>query len=147
MSFKVIHYTDAYFALIAKIHDEGRKDELKLAGLDDAFVSFEEASKNEGLFHHKHVELAMLDEEVVGFIAYDEEEIAWLYIDKRHRLEGTASKLIEHALKIEPCIYYVECLKVNVPARKLYEKHGFELVDTCMCICQGMRNLKLMFGR
>ena len=71
----------------------------------------------------------MLDEEV-GFIAYDEEEIAWLYVDKRHRLEGTASKVIEHALKIEQCIYYVESLKGNVPARKLYEKYGFELVDT-----------------
>lgn len=70
-------YADDDFQEIERIHDEARKSELALAGLDDAFVPLKIAAVEEDLFEYE-VHVATIDDEVVGFIAFEPEEIAWL---------------------------------------------------------------------
>ncbi len=114
---------------IAEIHDSARKIELKLAKLEEAFVPLERAAKNEGLFDYA-VEVAVLNKKVVGFSAYNNKELAWLYIDPDYMHRGIGKKLVESVLEKEKGISSVEVLLGNFPARNLYEKMGFKLVST-----------------
>ena len=114
---------------LTEIHDSARKIELHLANLDDAFVPLEKAAENEGLFDYT-VDVALLGEKIAGFSAYSDEELAWLYVDPAYARRGVGRALIEEALRNEPGINSVEVLVGNLPARKLYEKTGFELVST-----------------
>ena len=52
---------------------------LHLAGLDGAFLPLSVAAQREGLFDYTI--LVALKPEVVGFVAFTPEELAWLYVD------------------------------------------------------------------
>lgn len=81
--------------------------------------------EEEGLFEYKHVEVALLDEQVVGFCAYSEDELAWLYVRPENMRTGIGKQLVAHALETEKSIYYIEVLFGNEPAKWLYERFGF----------------------
>jgi GNAT superfamily N-acetyltransferase len=73
-------YLEKDWSRICEIHDLARLDELRSASLEDAFLPMEIAAESENLFEY---ELFVAERKgiVVGFIAYDEDEIAWLYVD------------------------------------------------------------------
>ena len=71
----------------------------------------------------------MEDGEVVGFCAYSEEELAWLYVSPEKMRKGIGRQLAAHALEEEKALYYVETLMGNEPARKLYESLGFTVKE------------------
>lgn len=121
-------YADGDFQEIERIHDEARKSELALAGLDDAFVPLKIAAVEEDLFEYE-VHVATIDDEVVGFIAFEPEEIAWLYADPNRPRQGIGKALIEYALQhtTDPAI---EVLSGNTAAINLYEYFKFEIVET-----------------
>ena len=50
------------------------------ASLMDAFLPLEEVVESEGLFEYKHLGVALVNDQVVGFCAYSEDELAWLYV-------------------------------------------------------------------
>lgn len=118
-------YDARYWEEICRIHDEARKIELKYASLEDAFLPLETAAQKEGLFEYKHLDVALQDDHAVGFCAYSEDEMAWLYVlpDKMRR--GIGRQLVAHALDTERSLYYVEALVGNEPAKRLYESFGF----------------------
>lgn len=120
----VCPYEDKYWDDLIRIHDSARPIELSLAGLSAAFVPLVEAAENEGLFDYK-VDVAIKNDEVVGFCAYSQEELAWIYVAPDHHKEGVGQHLIAHALKMAPSISSVELLVGNAPAMRLYEKMGF----------------------
>ncbi len=72
-------YTQADWPRIAAVHDAARPMELHLAGLDGAFLPLSVAAQREGLFDYTI--LVALKPEVVGFVAFTPEELAWLYVD------------------------------------------------------------------
>ncbi len=115
---------------IKGIHDGARKIELELAGLSDAFLPLETAAEREGLFEYPGLFVAELEHTVAGFAACTEEELAWLYVDPEKMRRGIGRSLTEYALKKFPGISYVEALKGNEPARKLYENFGFTVTNT-----------------
>ena len=117
-------YEDKDWESICKIHDSGRKIELEQANLSDAFLTMEETYENEGFFEY---EILVLEEqkEVKGFLAYNKEEIAWLYVNPRNHRKGIGTKLIKEAMKNMEDTIYVEVL-VNNNAIKIYEKLGFK---------------------
>lgn len=82
-------YQDTYFAEMCKIHDPARPSELALAGLADAFLPLSIATEREGLFDYR-VYVAEYDGAVTGFIAFSENEIAWLYVDTNYSRRGSA---------------------------------------------------------
>lgn len=126
----VRNYRDEDWSRIEEIHDNARKIELSLAGLDDAFVPLAQAAVNEGLFDYV-VCVALIDQNVIGFVAYSESEIAWLYVDPDYMGKGAGTSLVDYVIKNtvhKPL--EIELLVGNAPALGLYRKMGFEVAET-----------------
>ena len=126
MDITIVQYDRQYWEEICRIHDEARKIELKYASLTDAFLPLEDVAAEEGLFEYKHVDVALMDGQPVGFCAYSEDELAWLYVIPEKMRTGIGRQLVAHALGTEKSIHYIEVLFGNEPAKRLYESFGFE---------------------
>ena len=120
-------YEEKDFGAVSRIHDAARKIELALANLSDAFLPFSVAAEREDFFDYPHIDVATMEDKVVGFSAYTEEELAWLYVSTDLFRQKIGSALIENALKTEPGICEIEVLCGNEPAKRLYEAFGFTL--------------------
>ena len=114
---------------IQAIHDEARRRELALAGLEAAFLPLAVAAEREGLFDYQ-LAVAELDGAVAGFVAYTEEELAWLYVDPAMGRRGVGRALARHALERADRPMSVEVLQGNEPALALYRSLGFRDVET-----------------
>lgn len=121
------NYQNTDWTSICRIHDDARMQELELAGLKDAFLPLAIAAKRENLFDYPGLFVAQENNMVIGFTACSEEELAWLYVAPEKMRCGVGRSLSEYALKRYPAIRYVEALKGNLPALKLYENLGFRL--------------------
>lgn len=115
---------------LCTIHDPARRQELALAGLAPAFLPLEVAAPAEGLLEYPHLDVALVEGETVGFCAYTQEELAWLYVSPAWQRRGIGLALGRHALQQEPGIKCVEVLTGNEPARRLYESLGFAVRAT-----------------
>ncbi|MBD5483360.1 MAG: GNAT family N-acetyltransferase [Lachnospiraceae bacterium] len=118
-------YQKADWDSIERIHDRARKIELCLAGLSDAFLPLRVAAEREGLFDYPGLFVAEREEQVVGFTACTEDELAWLYVDPPSMRKGIGRSLAAHAMTQFPGIRYIEVLKGNNPAIALYKSLGF----------------------
>ena len=117
-------YEDRDWPRICTIHDVARMEELRLAGLEEAFLPLEIAAVRENLFDYT-VLVCENDNEILGFAAYEPGELAWLYVHPEFQRMGVGTALIGNImpqLKTDAC---VEVLKENKPARCLYRKLGF----------------------
>ncbi len=117
-------YQDPDFNRLAEIHDAARRQELAAASLSCAFVPFAIASKREKLFAYQ-VYVAQKDQKVVGFIAFHEDEIGWLYVDVTRQKEGIGSALVAFALAHGTSEMELEVIQGNEQAKRLYKKFGF----------------------
>ena len=121
-------FSDRDLEEIAAIHDAARKEELKLAGLEDAFLPFSVCAEREKLFGYEGLFVAEAEGRILGFAACSGEELAWLYVLPTVFRRGVGSSLISCVLKAYPKIRYAEVLKGNYPAAALYERMGFSRV-------------------
>lgn len=118
-------YSPRYWEQIQAAHDGARMQELTLAGLEGAFLPLSVAAQREGLFDYQ-VYVALEDGQAAGFVAYTEEELAWLYVHPRFQKRGIGRELARFALEqMESGDKSVEVLVGNEPARKLYRSLGF----------------------
>lgn len=122
-------YAPDDWSSIERIHDEARKIELKLAGLEEAFLPLSIAAQREDLFEYPGIFVAEMEENVVGFAACTEDELAWLYVDPAYMRKGIGRALAEYALVAFPDICHIEALTGNEPAKALYESLGFKVVS------------------
>ena len=130
-------YNENDWPRLMEIHDSARKIELELANLTAAFVPLAEAAEREGLFDYT-VPVAEQQGRVVGFAAYSDEELAWLYVDPACMRRGIGRELASYVLSHTAARpLWVEVLKGNEPARKLYESLGFRLVETVSGVMPG----------
>ena len=111
------------------IHDAARKNELRLAGLEEAFLPLSIAAESEGLFEYT-VRVARLGDTAAGFSAFAEDELAWLYVDPALSRRGIGTRLVRDALAHMGRPVTLEVLVGNEPARRLYERCGFRLTET-----------------
>ena len=114
---------------LQSIHDAARRDELRLAGLDAAFLPLVVAADREGLFHYT-VRVAWLEGTAAGFSAFADNELAWLYVDPALSRRGVGTRLVQDALEHLERPVSIEVLAGNDPARRLYERCGFRLIET-----------------
>lgn len=110
---------------LCEIHDEGRIIELTGSVDLKAFKTLEETYDDEGLFDDQ-LWVAILENEIVGFIAYEIDEITWLYTDPKYYRKGIATALVQQALSYCNEDVKLEVLYKNEAALKFYEKMGFE---------------------
>jgi GNAT superfamily N-acetyltransferase len=82
---------------IAVIHDRARLDELKASVGVKAFLSLAATFENEGLFEGE-VWVACDRETVVGFVAFADDEVTWLYVSPDYYRQGIGRKLLRQAI-------------------------------------------------
>lgn len=122
-------YEERDFDSLCRIHDPARKNELRLAGLSDAFLPLTIAAERENLFEYQ-LFVAEFEGEVVGFVAFTKDELAWLYVDVNRTRQGIGSSLIQFALEHMEDDVSVEVLAGNTPAISTYSSFGFSVVET-----------------
>ena len=121
----IMPYTSQYWEDIQKVHDPARKQELAMAGLDAAFLPLTVAAEREDLFDYQ-LYVAVEENTAVGFTAFTEDELAWLYVRPDRQRRGIGRALAEYAIsRMEEGEKSVEVLCGNEPARKLYRSLGF----------------------
>ncbi len=123
---KIRRYQETDFDEMCLIHDQARRQELMAANLIDAFKPLKVAAFEEDLFSY-NIYMAIIAEKVVGFVAFTDDELAWLYVSPNCQNQGIGSKLIEFSLNKMKRPAYLEVLAGN-PAKRLYLKKGFELL-------------------
>ncbi|NER78258.1 MAG: GNAT family N-acetyltransferase [Leptolyngbya sp. SIO1D8] len=113
---------------LCEIHDASRLDELGLTVGTDALLTLEQTAKNEDLFEGK-LFVAEVDNVVQGFVAYSDEELAWLYVDPKFYRKGVGRALLRHAVANSAPTIEIELLEGNAPALGLYLSEGFKVVE------------------
>ena len=88
-------------------------------------------SKNTFFLNHILTEqfqivLALMDEEVVGMIAYSDREISQLYIHIEYQGIGIGRALLDKAKAKSSGKLTLYTFEVNKNAQQFYEKYGFE---------------------
>ncbi|WP_374356748.1 N-acetyltransferase family protein [Chitinimonas sp.] len=117
-------YRQTDWQRVCDIHDAARRDELAAASLSDAFLTLADTAENEG-FNEYDIRVAERDGTVVGFVAFTQDELAWLYIDPAVYGSGVASALIQATLRETASAMSAEVLDGNLAAIAVYKKAGF----------------------
>jgi GNAT superfamily N-acetyltransferase len=120
-------FQETDFDDLCVIHDQARKQELKAANLEAAFKPLKIAAIEEDLFSY-NIYVAAIDEKIVAFVAFSDDELAWLYVDPSFQKQGIGSKLIEFSLTKMKRPTYLEVLTGN-PAKSLYLHKGFKFLQ------------------
>ncbi len=121
-----LHKTD--WNQICKIHDNARKIELEGSASQDAFIPLKDCYKDEELFDST-IFVGEFNDITTGFVAFDKNEITWLYVDPLYFRKGFGRKLLEFALKNTKKPARVTVLNNNFRAIDLYKSLGFEVVE------------------
>ncbi|MGY5882961.1 N-acetyltransferase family protein [Modestobacter lacusdianchii] len=125
-------YRPADWDAIAEVHDAARLQELAWSVGVEAFRSLAQTAEDEGLFDDR-LWVAELDGAVVGFLAFADEELTWMYVHPAHQGRGVGTALVGHLFAHAEAAG-VDRVELTVldgnPARRLYERSGFTLVET-----------------
>ena len=132
-------YESTDWSRLCEIHDTSRLDELGLTVGTDAFLTLEQTAENEGLFDDK-LFVAEVDNLVQGFVAYSDEELAWLYVDPKFYRKGVGRALVQHAVADSAAPMTLELLEGNTPALELYLSEGFKVIKRVEGKLEGNEN-------
>ncbi len=125
---KIRTYENRDWQRLCEIHDAARMDELRGSVDLAAFLTLEETAENEGLFDDE-LYVGLLEEKVVGFVAFSPDEINWLYVDPNYYKKGIGYTLLNFALERCDDKVEVSVLSGNTPAIQLYLKTGFKIIE------------------
>lgn len=122
-------YAESDWAAIARIHDEARRDELAASVGVEAFLTLADTADGEGLFDGR-LWVAEQDGTVAGFVALDDDEVTWLYVDPQRYRRGIGRVLLRHAVAAAGPVVRTTVLAGNDNALALYRSEGFVVVQT-----------------
>ncbi|MEM1256204.1 MAG: GNAT family N-acetyltransferase [Cyanobacteria bacterium P01_H01_bin.21] len=123
------NYTPEDWDAIATIHDRARLDELRVSVGVDAFLSLAATADNEGLFDGE-VWVACNDDAIVGFVAFADDEVTWLYVSPDHYRKGIGRLLLQQAISRCGKTVGTSVLSGNDAALNLYLSEGFKIIET-----------------
>lgn len=75
------------------------------------------------------IDVALIDDNVVGMIAYNEREISQLYIHIDYQGFGIGQTLLDKAKEQSSGRLSLYTFEVNENARRFYEKNGFKIIS------------------
>ena len=125
---KIVKYAPGFWEDLQKVHDPARMQELTLAGLEAAFLPLTVAAEREDLFDYQ-LYVAVEENVAVGFVAFTEDELAWLYVRPDHQRKGIARALcdgLEQGAKGEGVTRMT--VHASITARGFFEKRGWRVV-------------------
>jgi ribosomal protein S18 acetylase RimI-like enzyme len=123
------NYNSADWDAISVIHDQARLDELRASVGLEAFLSLAATAENEGLFEGE-VWVACDGETVVGFIAFADDEVTWLYVSPDYYRQGIGKRLLRQAINRCGKVVSTSVLSGNDAALQLYLSEGFKIIET-----------------
>jgi ribosomal protein S18 acetylase RimI-like enzyme len=123
------NYNSPDWDAISIIHDRARLDELRASVGLEAFLSLAATAENEGLFEGE-VWVACDGETVVGFIAFADDEVTWLYVSPDYYRQGIGKRLLRQAINRCGKIVSTSVLSGNDAALQLYLSEGFKIIET-----------------
>ena len=121
-------YREEDWCSLCSVHDAARLQELGASIGIAAFQTLEEVGVSEGLFDGT-VAVGVVNERIVGFVAYTAEELTWLYVDPASQGNGYGRLLLRHALAQSNGEMTTEALVGNDIAVGLYLSEGFEIQE------------------
>lgn len=74
------------------------------------------------------IELALIDNKVVGMIAYNEKEVSQLYIHNDYQGLGIGRTLLDRAKEQSSGSLTLFTFDINKNAQRFYDKNGFKIV-------------------
>ncbi|MFP7300214.1 GNAT family N-acetyltransferase [Neobacillus niacini] len=81
------------------------------------------------LVKNYQIDLALMDQKVVGMIAYNHTEVSQLYIHNDYQGIGIGQTLLEKAKTHSIGRLTLYTFEVNKAAQVFYEKHGFKIIS------------------
>lgn len=75
------------------------------------------------------IDLVLIEEKVVGMIAYNDNEINQLYIHRDYQGKGIGQKLLDIVKAHSSGRLTLYTFEVNETAQRFYEKHGFKIIS------------------
>lgn len=130
-------YAPADWVAVCRIHDAARVQELAAGGVDlRAFRPMTEVAEMDEFFDSE-VTIACLDDTVVGFVAWNDSYITWLYVEPGVQRRGIGWLLLQHALQQIGPEAWTNAIAGNEPALALYRRAGLEVVETWPSDCDG----------
>jgi ribosomal protein S18 acetylase RimI-like enzyme len=120
-------YAPVDWPRLCEIHDAARRQELQASGLLDAFLTLAQTAQNEGLFAGT-VRVAERSGDLLGFVAFHDGELTWLYVDPAAQRRGVGRALVRAAVQASPVPLELEVLLGNDAALALYLAEGFRVV-------------------
>ncbi len=142
MTLTIRAYHDDDWPLICQILDLARPDELRGSCDPRAFVPIERDQEVEHL-RLCQKQVALINDQIVGFIGYYEGYLGWLYIHPDYYGKGIGRKLLQTGLKIINGNAWTIALAGNTRAIDLYQSEGFSEVNryesdnvgySCTCV-------------
>ena len=128
MTLSIRAFLDNDWPLICQIHDFARPDELRGSCDPRAFVPIEQDQEVEHLrLCQKHV--AIMDDQIVGFVGIHEDYLGWLYIHPDYYNKGIGRKLLQTGLKLINGNAWTIALAGNTRVINLYQSEGFSEVN------------------
>ncbi|CAL9333251.1 hypothetical protein SUDANB108_00116 [Streptomyces sp. enrichment culture] len=122
-------YANDDWDAIARIHYAARLDGLHNSADSEAFLTLTQIVEREGLFDGP-LWVAVTDGRVAGFVALDDDEITWLYVDPQRYRQGIGRALLRHAVAAAGPRAEVTVLDGNPAAEALYASEGFTITET-----------------
>lgn len=113
---------------ICRIHDSARIIELDGSASNKAFIPLVRCFNEEYLFD-SIIYVGQYKNSIIGFVAFNKNEITWLYIDPLYFRKGFGRKLLEYVLKQTAKPAKVTVLNNNFRAISLYKSCGFEVIS------------------
>ena len=121
-------YHEDDWLLACSAHDKARPIELQGSCDPRAFVPLAEDADELEDFHRSQKFVACINNEVVGFVGVDDDEVSWLYVDPSANRQGIGRRLLKKGLAIIATKASCYVLEGNTPARNLYASEGFKVV-------------------
>ena len=113
---------------ICKIHDSARLIELDGSVTEKAFIPLIDCYKGEELFNST-IFIGEVENKTIGFVAFDKDEITWLYVDPKFFGNGYGRRLLDFVIDKALKPIKVTVLNNNLRAISLYKSNGFKIIS------------------
>lgn len=128
MNFSIRSYQPKDWQGICRVHDAARLLEVKNFIPEGVTLPMKQAVEEDGAFFESDVFVAVSEEDVLGFIAVQGDELTWLYIHPDYHRRGVATQLVNSIRNSLGQHGFVLCAKENEYGFKFYQKVGFRPV-------------------
>lgn len=117
-------YKNIDYVQLCQVHDQARMQELIVGNAVDLYAPLEVAVYKEELFS-EIIYVAALDSQVVGFVAFRENELGYIYVLNEFQGRGIGGKLLDTVIPYLERPAFLEVFPTNIKAKRLYQSRGF----------------------